>query len=93
MFKKIVTSFLLAFENIRSHFFHTLLSILGIVIGVAALVAILSLIDGMEQFAKDQISNTTSLKSIIIRSDTYNRINDSGRYFLRNVSRHPCLTA
>ncbi len=69
MFKKITNSFLLAFHNIRSHFFHTILSLLGIVIGVAALVSILSLIDGMERYAQDQISNTTSLKSIFIWSE------------------------
>jgi len=39
---------------------------LGIVIGVASLVGILSLIDGMEQYANDQINKTTSLKSIFI---------------------------
>ena len=45
---------------------HTLLSVLGIIIGVAALVAILSLIDGMEKFAKDQVSQTTSLQTLVI---------------------------
>ena len=76
MLKKIILSFALAFQNIRSHFFHTMLSILGIVIGVASLVAILSLIDGMEEFARDQISNTTSLKAIVVNSNPYKRIND-----------------
>lgn len=74
MLKKIVISFLLAIGAIRSRFFHTLLSVLGIVIGVAALVAILSLIDGMEKFAKDQITNTTSLKAISIRSEQFNHV-------------------
>lgn len=73
--KKITNSFLLAFQNIRSHFFHTILSLLGIVIGVASLVSILSLIDGMEQYAQDQITNTTSLKAIVIYSETNNTIN------------------
>lgn len=76
MLKKITSSFLLAFHNIRSHLFHTLLSVLGIVIGVAALVAILSLIYGMEDYANKQITETTSLKAIIIRSDVYNRVNE-----------------
>lgn len=76
MFKKIYFNFAQALENIRSNFFHTLLSILGIVIGVAALVAILSLIDGMEKFAKDQISNTTDLKNIMIRTQTHRTINN-----------------
>ncbi|HEY0651674.1 MAG TPA: ABC transporter permease [Chryseosolibacter sp.] len=86
MFKKITGSFILALHNIRSHFFHTILSLLGIVIGVAALVSILSLIDGMEKFAKDEITKTTSLKSIMVNTNTNKRVNgvwirkDSLRY-------------
>jgi putative ABC transport system permease protein len=74
--KKILVSFATALENIRSRFFHTILSILGIVIGVAALVAILSLIDGMEQYANEQITKTTSLKAIMIRANPYKSVND-----------------
>lgn len=66
MWKKLTGSFTLAFDNIRTHFFHTLLSVLGMVIGVASLVAILSMIDGMEKFARDQIKNTTALNAIMI---------------------------
>ena len=51
MIKTIFSALQLALANIRANFFHTLLSVLGIVIGVASLVAILSLIDGMEQYA------------------------------------------
>ncbi len=50
--------------SVRKNFLHTLLSILGIVIGVAALVIILSMIDGMEEYAMEQISSTTSLESV-----------------------------
>ncbi|QKZ12829.1 ABC transporter permease [Spirosoma sp. KUDC1026] len=74
--KKIIVSFATALENIRSRFFHTILSILGIVIGVAALVAILSLIDGMEQYAHEQITKTTSLNAIMIQSNPYKSVND-----------------
>jgi putative ABC transport system permease protein len=73
--KTLLSSFLLAFHNIRSHFFHTLLSVLGIVIGVAALVSILSLIDGMEDYAKEQITKTTSLTAITISTNPYTKIN------------------
>lgn len=59
-----------AFQNIRARLFHTLLSVLGIVIGVAALVTILSLIDGMEKHARRQLSDTTSVKMIQISSVT-----------------------
>jgi putative ABC transport system permease protein len=75
MMKKILVSFALAIQNIRSHFFHTFLSVLGIVIGVAALVVILSLIDGMEQYAQRQLSATTSLKVITIQTNTQKSVN------------------
>ncbi|MBK7873491.1 MAG: ABC transporter permease [Saprospiraceae bacterium] len=76
MLKKLRFSFVQAFDSIRSNFFHTFLSILGIVIGVAALVSILSLIDGMEKYAREQISNTTDLKNIMIRTETYKMVNN-----------------
>jgi putative ABC transport system permease protein len=76
MLKKIGESFQPAIQNIRSRFFHTLLSVLGIVIGVAALVAILSLIDGMEEYAKEQIATTTSLNGVVVRSNTTRIVND-----------------
>lgn len=44
---------------------------MGIVIGVAALVSILSLIDGMEDYARKQITTTTSLNSIAISTNAY----------------------
>lgn len=59
-----------ALESIRARLFHTLLSVLGIVIGVAALVTILSLIDGMEKHARQQLNDTTSVKMIQISSAT-----------------------
>jgi len=65
----------MAVSTIYGHFFHTLLSILGMVIGVASLVAILCLIDGMEKFAKEQINTTTSLNSIIISSHPTKNVN------------------
>ena len=75
MIQLMCSAFVQAFENLRTNFFHTLLSILGIIIGVASLVAILSLIDGMEKYARDQISSTTSLKNITIRTITSKTIN------------------
>ncbi|HPW64336.1 MAG TPA: ABC transporter permease, partial [Cyclobacteriaceae bacterium] len=76
MLQKITNSFGLAFANIRSNLFHTFLSVLGIVIGVAALVSILSLIDGMEGLAREQISSTTSLNAIMVQSNSHKTVND-----------------
>lgn len=75
MLKKILLSFALARQNIVSRLFHTLLSVLGIVIGVAALVTILSMIDGMEKYAQEQITKTTSLKAVNIRTETHKNVN------------------
>jgi putative ABC transport system permease protein len=75
MLRKILSSFALAFDNIRSNVFHTILSVLGIVIGVGALVSILSLIDGMEEFARDQITRTTSLNAIMVQTEAQKKVN------------------
>jgi len=76
MLNNLKSSFILALANIRSNFFHTLLSVLGIVIGVGALVSILSLIEGMEQFARAQVSQTTNVNAMVIRSLTHKIINN-----------------
>lgn len=61
---------LTAFQTLRSNPFHTLMSILGLVIGIAALVGVLALGDGMERFARDQIETTTDLQMIEISAQT-----------------------
>lgn len=76
MLKKTVLSFALAIQSIRSNLFHTMLSVLGIVIGVAALVSILSFIDGLEKFAKDQITESTDLNTILIRTETSRKVGE-----------------
>jgi ABC-type lipoprotein release transport system permease subunit len=52
----------------------SLLSILGLVIGVASLVAILALADGMEQYARDQIETTTDFQRIGIAPRTVEHV-------------------
>ncbi|MDX1912038.1 MAG: ABC transporter permease [Saprospiraceae bacterium] len=76
MLRNTLQSFALALQNIRSNLFHTLLSVLGIVIGVAALVATFSLIDGLEKFARDQISTQTSVNAIVVETQTEKSINN-----------------
>lgn len=76
MMKKLLFSFAQALESIRSNFFHTFLSILGIIIGVGALVAILSLIDGMEKYAQEQINQTTNLQNIKLETQTYKTVDN-----------------
>lgn len=70
MLKSFYTSLHYAIDNIWSNFFHTLLSVIGITIGVSALIVILSMIDGLEKYAEDQISSTTAIKIVEISSRT-----------------------
>jgi putative ABC transport system permease protein len=70
MLKSFYTAFLYAIDNIRNNFFHTLLSVIGITIGVSALIIILSMIDGLQAYAEDQISSTTSVKVVEVSSVT-----------------------
>jgi putative ABC transport system permease protein len=62
----LITSFAVGFETLRSNPLRTILSTLGIVIGVGALVSVLSVGDGMERLARDQIGRTTDLQRIVV---------------------------
>lgn len=63
------TAFSEAFHALRAKPLHTILSLLGIIIGVGALISILALGDGMEKFGRDQIANTTDLNAIQISAN------------------------
>jgi len=76
MLRNTLQSFALALQNIRTNLFHTFLSVLGIVIGVAALVATFSLIDGLEKFARDQLSAKTSVNALVVETETNKTINN-----------------
>ena len=53
-------------ETLRANPLRTLLSTLGIIMGVAALVSVLSLGDGVEHFARAEIERTTDVQSIAV---------------------------
>ena len=74
MFATVRTAFVEAFRNLRSNFFQTFLSVLGIIIGVGALVTMLALIDGLEQLARDGIADETSMETVMVRQNAYRRI-------------------
>ena len=51
---------------LRTNPMRTLLATLGVIIGVASLVAVLSLGDGMEKYAREQVERTTSLQNVFV---------------------------
>jgi putative ABC transport system permease protein len=65
-----IMSFGVGMQMLRTNPLRTVLSTLGIIIGVAALVAILALGDGLERFSRQQIEETTDLQIIQIQSRT-----------------------
>lgn len=66
----------------------TLFSILGIVIGVASLVSILALGDGLESYSRKQLSQTTAIQKLSVVSQ--NKVNQNGLIFRNN--RAPVFT-
>jgi len=55
---------------LRGNPLRAVLSTLGVIIGVGALVAVLSLGDGMEAFARDQVERTTGVQNVYINPVT-----------------------
>ena len=58
------SSFRISVQTLRGNPLRTALSTLGIVIGVASLVAVLSLGDGVDRYVRQQIGETTDLQAI-----------------------------
>ncbi len=75
----LATALSVGFETLRANPLRTILSTLGVIIGVSALVAVLSVGDGIEQSVRTQIASTTDLQAINIRSRTSEEID--GQYF------------
>ena len=65
-----VRSASIGLEALGANPLRTALSTSGVVIGVAALVAVLALGDGIERFTREQFSSTTSLQSILVSPRT-----------------------
>jgi putative ABC transport system permease protein len=60
----------IALGTLRANPLRTSLSTLGIVIGAGALVAVLTLGDGMERFGRQQLATTTDLQSVVLEPRT-----------------------
>ena len=57
-------------EALGANPLRTILSTLGVVIGVAALVSVLALGDGVERFVREQFEQTTSVQAIDVAPKT-----------------------
>ena len=75
------SSLRVGFDTLRANPLRTLLSTLGIIMGVAALVSVLSLGDGMERYAREQISRTTDLQTVMVTPSLFRTVD--GRQFPR----------
>ena len=69
-------------DALRGNPLRALLSTLGVIIGVASLVAVLSLGDGMERMARAEIERTTDVQTVSVSSKTYEVV-DGERYPVR----------
>lgn len=76
-------------DALRINPLRTALSTLGIVVGVASLVAVLSLGDGTENYLRDQVEQTTGVQTIIVSSVTSRQVD--GVWL--PMDRYPIFTA
>ena len=63
------------FETLRANPLRTILSTLGVIIGVGALVSVLSLADGMERTARRQLDGTTDVQVLSVTANLTEQIN------------------
>lgn len=71
-----LASWRIGFATLRANPLRTALSTLGIIIGAASLVAVLSLGDGLERFGRMQLSQTTDIQSIVVQPRTVQLIDE-----------------
>lgn len=74
MLSSFSTALVVAFDQLRVNTLRTILSTLGVIIGVGSLVAVLSLGDGMERFTRDEVERTTDVQSVSLASRTSERV-------------------
>lgn len=73
------TAISVGFETLRANPLRTILSTLGVIIGVSALVAVLSVGDGLERSVRTQIEQTSDLQAVSVASRTREEID--GQFF------------
>lgn len=69
-----LTSVVEGISTLRANPLRTLLSTLGIIMGVASLVAVLAVGDGVEAFAREQVAGTTDLQIVAVEPLAYRTV-------------------
>ena len=62
------------FEALRVNPLRTLLSTLGVIMGVGSMVSVLAMGDGVEKYARDQVAKTTDLQAVSVSPNTVQRL-------------------
>ena len=68
------SSLRIGLQTLRSNPLRTILSTLGVVMGVASLVAVLAIGDGVEAFTRSQLQRTTDLQTVTVTPIAYDLI-------------------
>lgn len=83
---------LIGLQALRVNPLRTLLSTLGVIMGVGALVSVLAMSDGVERFSRDQLARTTDLLAVSVHPVTDRRLDgvsvprpDTVRFALADV--------
>jgi len=66
-----VSSIRVGLSTLGANKLRTALSTLGVIIGVAALVAVLAVGDGVEKFARDQIERNSDVQTVVVRTRSF----------------------
>ncbi len=68
------SSIAVGFQALRVNPLRTLLSTLGVIMGVGSMVSVLSMGDGVEKYARDAVSRTTDLQAVSVSPIAMQRI-------------------
>jgi len=74
MFSSLSIALAVAVDQLRVNTLRTILSTLGVIIGVGSLVAVLSLGDGMERFTRNEVERTTDVQTVTLASRTTEQV-------------------
>jgi putative ABC transport system permease protein len=62
------------FQALRVNPLRTLLSTLGVIMGVGSMVSVLAMGDGVEKYARDQVARTSDVQSVTVTASTGERL-------------------